>query len=89
MHPDPICTCSQAPSKLLTPTIIALPILCRMRSLSDPGDDAGEGGEPEYGIDDVDERVEVGIGKTAYPSENRESGLADESRYAAPTLQEH
>lgn len=89
MHPDRICTCSQAPSKLLTPTIIALPILCRMRSLSDPGDHAGEGGEPEHGIDDVDERVEVGIGKTAYPSENRESGLVDESRYAAPTLQEH
>ena len=58
-----------------------------MRSLSDTGDHVGEGGEPEYGIDDVDERVEVGIGKTAYPSENRESGLVDESRYAAPTLQ--
>lgn len=59
MHPDPNCTCLQAPSKVLTPTIIVLSILCRMRSLSDPGDDAGEGGEPEYGIDDVDERVEV------------------------------
>lgn len=60
-----------------------------MGSLFDPCYEAGKGGKPEYGVDDVDGSVDVGIGKAAYPLENRGSRLIDESRYAAPALQRH
>lgn len=75
------------PSELLTQTIRALPIFCRMGSLSDPCYQAGKGGEPECGVDDVDDGVDVSIGKAADTLENGRGGLVDESRYAAPTLQ--
>lgn len=57
-----------------------------MRTLFNPSDQAGKGGEPEYGVDDIDNHVDVGIGKAAYPLEDGGSRLVDESRYAAPTL---
>lgn len=57
-----------------------------MRTLFDPSDQAGKGGEPEYGVDDIDDRMDVGIGKAPYPLKDGGSGLVDESRYAAPTL---
>ena len=74
------------PSKRLAQAILALPIFCRMGSLSDPCDQTGKGGEPEYGADDVDDSVDVGIGKATYSLKNRGSRLIDESRYAEPTL---
>ena len=58
-----------------------------MRSLFDPRDQAGKGGKPEDGVDDIDSSVYIGIGKAAYPLENGGGGLINESRYAAPTLQ--
>ena len=58
-----------------------------MRSLLDPSYQAGKGGKPEYGVDDIDDSVDVDIGKAAYALEKRESGLVDEGTYAAPALQ--
>lgn len=58
-----------------------------MGSLFNPCYQAGKGGEPEYGVDNVDDGVDIGTGKTAYPLEHRERRLVEESRYAAPTLQ--
>ena len=60
-----------------------------MGSLFDPCYQAGKGSEPEYGVDDVDDSMNVGIGKAADSSKNRGSRLVDESRYAAPALQKH
>ena len=77
------------PCKLLTQTVVALPIFCRMRSLFDPCHQGGKGSEPEYGVNNVEYTVDVGIGKAAYPLENRGSRLVEECRYAAPTLQRH
>ena len=77
------------PSELLTQTIFALPIFCRMGSLFDPCYQASKGGEPEDGIDGVNDGMDVGMGEAAYPLENRESRLIDESRYAAPALQRY
>ena len=58
-----------------------------MRALLDPHDRAGKGGKPYYGEDNVDDCVDIGIGKSAYPLKHRESCLVNEGRYAAPTLQ--
>ncbi len=57
-----------------------------MRALFDPRDQTGKGSEPEYGVDNVDNSVGIGIGKAANSSEDRESRLVDESRYTTPTL---
>lgn len=74
------------PSKLITQTVPALPILCRMRSFFDPRDQRGKGSQPENGVDNVNDSVDVDIRKAAYALKNRKSRLVDESRYAAPTL---
>ena len=79
----------RSPSKFITQTIIALPVLSLMRSLLDPSYQAGKGGKPKYGVDDIDASMDVDIGKAAYPLKKRESGLVDESRYAAPALQRY
>lgn len=77
----------RSPSKIITQTIRALPILGRMGSLCDPCYQAGKGGKPEYGVNDIDDSMDVDIGKAAYPLEQRKSGLVNEGRYAAPALQ--
>lgn len=77
------------PSELVAQAVLALPIFCCVRSLFDPCYQAGKGSEPEYGIDDVDDSVDVGIGNPTYALKNGESRLVDESRYAAPALQKH
>lgn len=59
-----------------------------MGSLLDPSYQAGKGGKPKYGVDDVDDSVDVDIGKAAYALEKRKSGLIDEGRYAAPAQSE-
>ena len=60
-----------------------------MRPLFDPSNQAGKGGEPKYGVDNIDDGVDVGIGEAAYPLKKRGSCLVDESRYAAPALKRH
>ena len=60
-----------------------------MGSLIDPSYQTGEGGQPENGVNDIDDSMDVDIGKAAYPLEKRGSGLVDEGRYAAPALQKH
>ena len=57
-----------------------------MGSLFDPCYQAGKGSEPENGIHDVDDSVDIGARKAAYPVENRGSRLVDENRYAGPAL---
>ncbi len=60
-----------------------------MGSLFDPCYQTGKCGEPEYGVDHVNDSVDVCIRKAAYSLENRGSRLVDERRYAAPALQKH
>lgn len=79
----------RSPSELLTQIILALPILRGMGAFFNPCYQAGKGGEPENGVDNVDGSMDVGIRKTARPLEDRESRLVDESRDAAPALQRH
>ena len=74
------------PGEFLTQIVFTLPTLGCMGSLFYPCYQAGKRGEPQYGVDDINDSVNVGIGKAAYPLENRRSCLVDESRYGAPAL---
>ena len=87
--PAQLALAHRPPSKFFTQTVLALPILCRMRALFDPRDQTGKCSEPQYGVDEVDDCVDIGVGKAAYALEDGGSGLIDESWYTAPTLQTH
>ena len=67
----------RSPSKFITQTITALPILGLMGSLLDPSYQAGQGCKPKYGVNDIDDSMDVDIGKAAYALEKRGSGLID------------
>ena len=84
--PAELALAHRPPSEFFTQTVLALPTLCRMRALFYPRDQTGKCSEPKDGVDEVDDSVDIGVGKAAYALEDWESRLIDESRYTAPTL---